>query len=68
MCCSSGSFVSQGLFRNFCLRFASDFDSTAEEWVFAEEDIINTCMKLLVTFCWCIGRFNAVLVNMFANS
>ena len=51
MCCSSGSFVSQGLFRNFCLRFASDFDSTAEEWVFSEEDIINTCMKLLVTFC-----------------
>ena len=43
MCCSSGSFVSQGLFRNFCLRFANDFDSKAEEWIFAKEDIINTC-------------------------
>lgn len=44
MCCSSGSFVSQGLFRNFRLRFASDFDSKAEEWVFSDDDLINSCM------------------------
>ena len=48
MCCSSGSFVSQGLFRNFCLRFANDFDSKAEEWIFAKDDIINTCKNFLV--------------------
>ena len=49
MCCSSGSFVSQGLFRNFCLRFANDFDSKAEEWVFSKGDIFNTCK--LITCC-----------------
>ena len=47
MCCSSGSFVSQGLFRNFCLRFANDFDNKAEEWIFPKDDIINTCKNFL---------------------
>eukprot|EP00794_Sanderia_malayensis_P007184 gene7184-7990_t len=42
-CCSKGSFVSKGLFRNFCLRFAKSFDSTHEEWTFSPDDVMNTC-------------------------
>ena len=47
-CCSSGSFVSRGHFRNFCLRFADKFDYMTDNWMPGEEDIMNTCKYLTI--------------------
>ncbi|XP_065669615.1 bridge-like lipid transfer protein family member 1 isoform X3 [Hydra vulgaris] len=41
-CCSSGSFVSTGLFRRFCLQFNESFDHTAIQWIVNEQELMNT--------------------------
>ena len=42
-CCSSGSFVSTGLFRKFRLQFNESFDHMALQWIINEQELMNTC-------------------------
>ncbi|GFR82105.1 adenosine deaminase domain-containing protein 1 isoform G [Elysia marginata] len=59
--CSSGSLVSKGKFKNFCLRFADDFGSSWDDWKPWPSDsgaVMNQCNVPSGTYEVCSRTIN----------
>ncbi|XP_052791422.1 bridge-like lipid transfer protein family member 1 isoform X3 [Mya arenaria] len=59
--CSSGSLVSKGKFTGFCLRVASDFETSLDDWKPNREDqdiVMNACVVPEGTYEVCSRTYN----------